>query len=400
MLPLLGHVTTTPDATVEAIVTRTLELTAIPAPTGDEGARADAVAAGLAAAGLEVVHDEVGNVIGRAPGTDPQVPAIVVSAHLDTVFGAEEAVLARRDGDRLLGPGIGDNTVALAVLEVLAEDLAAAAGRSAHLVAGRSGDIPGAGADERSAPARPGRAPAVPLVLVATVGEEGMGDLRGVKHLLRTMPVRGFVALEGHLLDSVVTGGIGAVRLRARHRGRGGHSWGDIGTPSAAHSLVRACTAALDAVPAGRHVNLGVVRAGSTVNAIAESAEVLVDLRDEDAERLERTVAVVVAALERADRGVRAELERVGRRPAGRTPDDDPLVRAVRSARGDVGLPPVTEAAGSTEVNAAFPAGIPAICVGVTRGGDMHRPSEWIEIPPIADGMAMVRALLRRLGAL
>jgi len=366
-----GHVTSAPDAAVERIVATTLELTAIPAPTGAEGPRADAVADRLAAAGLVVARDEVGNVVGRAPGADPRVPAFVLSAHLDTVFGPDQPLEPRRDGDRLLGPGVGDDTVALAALCELARDVAAAAGR-----------------------------PGAPVVLAATVGEEGMGDLRGVKHLLATVAVRGLVALEGHLLDTVVTGGIGAVRLRARHRGPGGHSWGDLGMPSAAHSLVRACAGALAAAPPDRHLNLGVVRAGTTVNAIAEDAEVLVDLRDEDPGRLQATAAAVAAALERCDRGIRAEVERVGHRPAGQTPSDDPLVRAARSARGDVGLPPVAEAAGSTEVNAAFPLGVPAICVGVTRGGDMHRPSEWIEIPPIADGVAMLRALLWRLAAL
>lgn len=363
-----------PDPSVERVVAATCELVTIAAPTGGEQARGAEVAARFRAAGLRVRTDEVGNVLAwRATGEDasfPTAPAIVVSAHLDTVFAADVPLVPRREGERLLGPGIGDNTVAVAALVVLAEELAAGDYEDAH-----------------------------PVVFVATVGEEGLGDLRGAKHLLRTVPVRAYVSLEGHLLDELVVGGIGSVRLRASYRGPGGHSWGDRGTPSAAHVLLRAGAAAVAAVPAGRHVNIGVIGGGTTVNAIAAEAELLVDLRDADAQRLEQTTGLVTAALERTGPGVTATVERIGHRPAGQLSSRDPLVRAARAARADAGLRPATEEIGSTECNAAFPLGIPTVCVGLTRGGDMHRPSEWIEIPPLADGLALVRALLRRLAA-
>ncbi|WP_210496070.1 M20/M25/M40 family metallo-hydrolase [Patulibacter sp. SYSU D01012] len=367
-----------PDpATVEEIVALTLELTAISAPTGAEDQRAQRVAELFAAAGLAVERDAVGNVLAwRAE--DDWSPAdaaassapVVLTGHLDTVFGPEVELAPRRDGDRLLGPGIGDNTVAVATLVVLGRELAAGALGEAQ-----------------------------PLVLAATVGEEGLGDLRGVKHLLGTTPVRAHVSLEGHLLDEVVVGGIGSVRLRARYAGPGGHSWGDRGTPSAADALLRAGVAALDAVPPGRHVNVGVVRAGTAVNAIAAAGELVVDLRDEDEDRLQDTAARVAAALETVGDGVTATVERVGHRPAGRMDDRHPLLRAVRSARGDVGLPPAREDIGSTECNAAYPLGVPTVCVGLTHGGDMHRESEWISVPPLASGLAAVRALVRRLVA-
>ncbi|WP_320668938.1 M20/M25/M40 family metallo-hydrolase [Patulibacter defluvii] len=361
------------DPSVASLVATTLELAAIPAPTGDEGTRADEVDRRLRALGLTPERDPVGNVVARMPlaggrPADPDAPALVVSAHLDTVFGREVALEPRRDGDRLLGPGIGDDTVALAALLTLAEDLVA-------------------------------EPPPTAVVLAATVGEEGLGDLRGAKHLLRHVPTRAFVAVEGHLLDDLVVGGIGALRLQASYRGPGGHSWGDRGTASAAHALLAAGAAALRAVPAGRHVNVGVVEAGTTVNAIAAEARLLVDLRDEDDQRLRRTATLVRRALEAAPRGIHATVEQVGHRPAGRTPHDHPLVRAAREARAAVGLPPAREDAGSTECNAAFPLAIPTVCVGITHGGDMHRTSEWVAIPPIARGLASLRALVRRAAA-
>lgn len=359
-----------PDPAVEDVVALTLELAAIPAPTGFEEARARVVAGLLADAGLEVEGDAAGNVVARVPGAGRDAPAVVVSAHLDTVFGPEVALAPRREGGRLYAPGVGDNTVAVAALVVLARELAAGA-------------------------FGPGR----DVVLAATVGEEGLGDLRGAKHLLRSVPARAYVSLEGHLLDELVVGGIGSVRLRAAYRGPGGHSWGDRDAPSAVHAVLRAGAAALEAVPAGRHVNLGVVRGGTTVNAIAGAAELLVDLRDEDEARLEETARTVERALGRAPEGVEARVERIGHRPAGRMAPDAPLVRAARAARADAGLRPGREDVGSTECNAAFPLGVPTVCVGLTRGADMHRESEWVEIAPLADGLAAARALLHRLVA-
>jgi acetylornithine deacetylase/succinyl-diaminopimelate desuccinylase-like protein len=359
-----------PDPAVDVLVDLTLELCALAAPTGAEAARGDRVAALLVDAGLAVDRDEVGNVVARRPGDDPAADAVVLTGHLDTVFGPDVALDPRRDGGVLRCPGVGDNTVAVAALVVLGRELA-------------SGALGGE----------------TPLVLAATVGEEGLGDLRGAKHLLRTVPAAAFVSLEGHLLDELVVGAIGSVRLRASYAGPGGHSWGDRGTPSAVHALLSAGDAAVRAVPAGRHVNVGVVAGGTTVNAIAAGAELLVDLRDEDEGELEHTALAVEAALRRAPGGVVATVERIGHRPAGRASGGDALVRAARAARADAGLRPAREDIGSTECNAAFPLGIPTVCVGLTRGGDMHRESEWIEVAPLADGLAQVRALLRRLGA-
>jgi acetylornithine deacetylase/succinyl-diaminopimelate desuccinylase-like protein len=357
-----------PDPALDDLVDLTLRLAAIPAPTGAEELRGNAVERLFVAAGLETERDAVGNVLGRLPGTDHREPAVVVSAHLDTVFGPEVELTPRRVGDRLVAPGVGDNTVAVAAVVVLARELAA-------------GSL----------------APDGGLVLAATVGEEGLGDLRGAKHLLRTVPARAFVSLEGHLLDELVVGGIGSVRLRASYAGPGGHSWGDRDAPSAVHAMLEAGAAALRAVPAGRHANFGVAYGGTTVNAVAGAAELLVDLRDEDEGRLEETTRIVMDALRRVPAGITPRIDRIGHRPAGRMRADDPLVRAARAARADAGLRPGREDVGSTECNAAFPVGVPTVCLGLTRGADMHRESEWIAIEPLSDGLAAVRALVRRL---
>lgn len=353
---------------VERVVALTTELTRIPAPTFEEAERGDMVAERFAAAGARVERDAVGNVlafVGGPPGAAAEPPAIL-SAHLDTVFARDVPLDVRREGDATLhGPGVGDDTVAVAALLALAEEL-------------------------RAAP------PARPLLLAATVGEEGLGDLRGAKHLLARVDARAFVAVEGHMLDELQDGAIGSVRLRATFRGPGGHSWGDRGTPSAVHAALRRGAAALDAVPAGRHVNVGTVSGGTTVNAIAQEAALLVDLRDDDERRLAATARAVERALSAVEPSIAVEVERIGHRPAGRSAPDDPLLELVRDARAELGLAPATEEASSTECNAAYAAGVPTTCIGLTRGADAHRPTEHIELPPLRDGLALLRTVARR----
>ncbi|HEY8582443.1 MAG TPA: M20/M25/M40 family metallo-hydrolase, partial [Capillimicrobium sp.] len=206
-------------------------------------------------------------------------PAAVVTAHLDTVFAADTPLAPRRDGDTLHGPGIGDDSLALAALVHLARRLAA-------------------------------EPPRLPVVLAATVGEEGLGDLRGANGVLDAVACHALVALEGHGLDTLQTSGIASARLVARAAGPGGHSWGDQGTPSAVHALVRGLEEALDAAGRG-HLNIGVLEGGTSINTIAAAAEAQLDLRDADDAALDARADTVTAALERHGLAV----ERVGRRP-------------------------------------------------------------------------------------
>ncbi|HZD04077.1 MAG TPA: M20/M25/M40 family metallo-hydrolase, partial [Longimicrobiales bacterium] len=194
-------------ATDERTLRDQCELTEIPAPPFGEASRAERMGELMAAAGLEgVERDREGNVLGRLPGEDVGRP-LVVSAHLDTVFPPGTDVRIRRDGDRLLGPGISDDGRGLAVLLAVARAL---------------GEV--------------GIRPTDPLLFVATVGEEGPGDLRGARHLFREegpgRTARGFVSLDGAGSRRVVVGGLGSRRYRVVVRGPGGHSWVDWGRPN------------------------------------------------------------------------------------------------------------------------------------------------------------------------
>lgn len=268
-----------------------------------------------------------------------------------------------RDGGVLRGPGIGDDSLAVAALIHTARRLSTTP-------------------------------PSRPVVLAATVGEEGLGDLRGARAVLDSVACDAFVALEGHGIESVQTAGIASARLLAVASGPGGHSWGDRGRPSAVHALVQGLGAALDAAEDG-HVNVGVIRGGTSINTIAAGAEAEIDLRDADDSTLDRRVAAVASAL----RGHGLEVRHVGRRPGGHTPSDHPLVLAARAARVAAGLPPAEEIASSTDANAALGRGIPAICVSLTRGAGAHTLDEHVQVAPLREGVAALDALVDALGA-
>jgi tripeptide aminopeptidase len=352
---------------VDALVADALEICAVAAPTFAEGRRAALVGEKLAAAtGFVPATDDAGNLIVRFGPADG--PAAIVAAHLDTVFDAATELHPTRDGDRLRGPGIGDDSLAVAALVHLAQRLAG------HAV------------------------PAHPVVLAATVGEEGLGDLRGARALLDAVACDAFVALEGHGLDAIQVSGIGSARLIATASGPGGHSWSDRGRPSAVHALVDGLARALDAARRDdprAHVNVGVIRGGTSINTIAAGAEAEIDLRDADDAALERRTALVQEALAAAGLSVR----RVGRRPGGVTDPAHPLLAAARAARAAAGLRPADETASSTDANAAMGRGIAAVCVSLTHGAGAHTPDEYVELGPLPGGLRALELLVDALGA-
>jgi tripeptide aminopeptidase len=345
-----------------------VRICAVPAPTFAEGPRAELVAGRLTELGGAPEIDEAGNVLcrfGPAAGE-----AAVFAAHLDTVFGPDQPIEIRRDeaAGRIHGPGIGDNSLGVAGLLGLARRFAA-------------------------------RPPSRPLVLAATVGEEGLGDLRGAKHLLATLPCRAFIALEGAMLDSIRTAGIGSVRYRARVTGPGGHSWGDRGTASAVHGLVQAATRLLaEPAPAGLARNIGRIGGGTSINTIAAAAELELDLRAADPEVLAQAAARARALLEEPADGLEIVVETIGERPSGAIPDAHPLLGAARQARARAGLPPAQEGPSSTDANAAYGRGIPAITIGLTTGAHAHRLDEYIDTGPLAGGWAALEQLALALG--
>ncbi|RAI57411.1 M20/M25/M40 family metallo-hydrolase [Roseicella frigidaeris] len=355
------------DRTVADIVT----LTEIPAPPFGEAARAAAYLGMLRAHGLEEVEqDAVGNVMGRRRGTG-NGRAVVVAAHLDTVFPAGTDVRVRREGTRLFAPGVGDDTRSLAVNLAFLRAMDAAGLRTR--------------AD---------------LLLLGDVGEEGAGDLRGVRHFFTEGRHRGqvdaFLTVDSPEVDRIVIGGIGSKRWRVAFRGPGGHSFGAFGLVNPSYALARAALAlaALPA-PAGSQTTHCVSRigGGTSVNAIPDEVWMEVDLRSRSAEALARleagfldslqaAVAAENAARSTREGGITLALTPIGDRPAGETPPDAPIVRLATAAVAAQGFVPRHEYS-STDANIPMSLGIPAIKIGSGgRGGRAHSLEEWIDVEP------------------
>ena len=355
------------------------ELTEIPAPPFGEGPRGRRMAALMAEAGLERVEtDSVGNVHGWwGPASGAPV---VLSAHLDTIFPAGTDVRVRRSGDRLVGPGISDDGRGLAALLALARAFVHA----------------------RPALARP-------VLFVATVGEEGEGDLRGARHLFRADgPARGahaFLSLDGAGLSRIVSGGLGARRFRITVRGPGGHSWVDWGTPNPIHALAHAVAGFTELALAHEPrttLSVGRWAGGTSVNAIPQDAWVELEVRSESLVEIDRLDARIRGGAATALAGAnasangrgRAELgiEVIGDRPAGATDPQHPLVRAAIAATHTVGgVPELTVS--STDSNIPMSLGIPAITLGAGgEAGLAHTSAEWYRNEGGPDGI--VRGLL------
>jgi len=341
-----------------AIAADAVALAELPGGTGHEHVRIDWLQRRLAQAPGSRCVDGVGNLVWTF-GPPPFRLAVLV--HVDDVFGEATARgVTQRDG-WLCGPGIGDNAIAVATAAAVAERALAGSGP-------------------------------VPLAVVFTVGEEGLGGLRGARHACRELAPGAVLALEGHGCDRIFTTAVGSLRVRFTVTGPGGHSWWDRGRPSAVHDLVRLLHGmiATTRLP----VNVGLVDGGTGVNAIAGRASATVEWRGTDQAALDRQDAAL------ADLGIspglRLSMERVDSRPAGSVPLTHPLVAAVLRARRSVGLP-ATAADGSTDANAALAAGIPAVALGCCAGQDMHAPSERIRADTIGTGARQLRAVLEEI---
>ena len=376
----------------EVTLARQAALCAIPAPTGAEGRRAAHVAELFRAVGLhDVAIDEVGNVYGWTAreggrGNGEGAAPVVLSAHLDTVFGPEVNVAVARRGQRLEGPGISDNARGLAALVAVAEAMVVTRVPTAR-----------------------------PVLFAATVGEEGSGDLRGVKYLLNGKRETGngkpaaFIALDGAGLERVVHRALGSKRYRVTFRGPGGHSWAAFGVANPANAVGRATALLADlpsrAAPPAPRTTCAVVRlgGGTGLNSIPQEAWLDLDLRSEDPKALAQLDVTVRAALDRAldDENRRRapgtppltlEHQPVGDRPSGVTPRTHPLVLAAVAANRVLGRD-AELASASTDANVPIALGIPAIALGAGgKAGDAHLATEWYENTEGALGI--VRALL------
>jgi acetylornithine deacetylase/succinyl-diaminopimelate desuccinylase-like protein len=368
----------------EHLLRTQIALSEIPAPTGEEQARGAAVSSRFTALGLtDVRTDDVGNVLGMRAGTSNDQP-VVMCAHLDTIFPAGTPVGVVRDGTHLSGPGIVDNSRGLAVMLALAEAI-----------------------DGRRLRTRR------PIVFAATVGEEGAGDLRGVKHLFSnfaSLP-SACIALDGAGDDRIVTRALGARRFRVTFRGDGGHSWASFGVPNPVHAA-GAAASKLASLPLPRapRTTLSVCRIGGgiSVNAIPEDAWLEVDLRSSSSDVLTRCaeeIRLAVRAAVREENGRRTpgtsplsyDIATIGDRPCGELDARHPLVHAVMSATEAIGRSPELATA-STDANIPLSMGIPAIAIGAGgRGGGVHTPSEWYDNTHGSLGVA--RALTVLVGA-
>ncbi len=372
--PQIAQALDAASAWLPKVVEEALTLHAIPATTFSEHERGAALCARFAQCGLrDVAQDQIGNVYACTPGADPEAPAVMVSAHLDTVFPPGASLIARREADTIHAPGIGDNSVGLASLCTLAGLL------DAHAIR-----------------------PAADLWWVATVGEEGLGNLRGMRRAMEQLRERVGLAIiiEGMSLGRVYHAGLSVQRLRIETQGEGGHSWLHYGRPSAIHHIIRIGEAILSqvAVPAEPRssINIGLIDGGTSVNTIAAEASMTVDLRSEDPSTLERLSERVVSIVEShpRDDDLSITVSVVGERPGAVLSANHPLPQAAAAALEYVGEGGACFDIGSTDANVPLAMRIPSVCVGVTHGGNAHRVDEFIQVTPIVPGLKALLLLV------
>jgi acetylornithine deacetylase/succinyl-diaminopimelate desuccinylase-like protein len=369
-----------------------LEVLAIPAPPFGEAARAAWFLERFSALGLADPHiDDAGNVLALLPAAESRdnQQVILLSAHLDTVFPAGTCIEPAEDGERILAPGACDNAAGLTALLALAAAL-----RDAKI------------------------APPAPVLFAANVGEEGEGDLRGMRHLFTKSPyasrICAAIALEGAGSSAIVTRALASRRFRVTVTGPGGHAWTDAGAPNPILALARGMLA-LEGIPqtaADPHhihprttLNVGQIAGGSAINAIPESVSAWIDLRSTDPEQLRAAEAAMRESLElwirhppsrpvlqAPEAQLSLSVEVIGDRPGGELTEDSTLLDTVRAV--DRHLHIHTEPGlGSTDANIPLSLGVPAIAIGTGgMGGGIHTLNEWYD--PTGREIALRRVLL------
>jgi acetylornithine deacetylase/succinyl-diaminopimelate desuccinylase-like protein len=355
------------DSHTDRILEEAVRICQIASPTFDEGERAAYVRERFAALGLKDVSiDAAGNSRGRRPGAGPG-PAVAVITHLDTVFPRGTDLTVKRQDGRLAAPGLGDNSISIAAVLGILQALEAAGVRT-------GGD----------------------LYFAATTGEEGLGDLKGMRAFMPEVRERvgAVLIVDGFTLGRLVHEAVGSRRYKVTYTARGGHSWSHFPSPSAIHILGRAIAdiSRLE-VPAEPKTtfNVGVIKGGTTINTIAAEADMLVDMRSLDRQclmDLERRVLAIVERQAKEGDG-QAKPELVGDRPAGVIPPDHPLVQTCSAIYQAFGITTHSNPA-STEANIPLSLGIPAVCLSVTQGENEHRLDEYIEAGPLPTGVKVV----------
>jgi acetylornithine deacetylase/succinyl-diaminopimelate desuccinylase-like protein len=343
-----------------------LQVCRIPAPTFLEGQRADWMVEQLRALGWDARIDRGGNVNATL---EPRGPLVALTAHLDTVLAPRHPDDIRVDADGTLrGPGVSDNGAGLAALLAIARIWTACANLHEN------------GAS---------------LALVANVGEEGEGNLSGMRFLCRQSPlasrIRSFLVLDGPATDHITAHALASRRFEINFAGPGGHSWSDFGTANPVHSLSRAITAFVDHPATSRagartSYNFGVIEGGSTVNSIPAEARTKVDIRSESVARIEELANLLSSCVEssvqleneRSTAGrVSARTREIGFRPGGKLSEDAPILRSIRAVDAHLGIRSHVDCA-STDANIPLSMNLPAVSIGAGgQGGGAHTPAEW-----------------------
>ncbi len=364
-----------------------LEMVRIPAPSFAESERAAWFVERFRALGLRNVHlDEEGNVLGERTGSggsdgdEAGRSMLLLSAHLDTVFPAGTNCEPREEGPRIFAPGASDNAAGLTALLAIAAALEFAAIQ-----------------------------PQVSILFAANVGEEGEGDLRGMRHIFTCGKFRdriaAAIALEGSGSSTVVTRALGSLRLRVTITGPGGHSWTDAGAPNPilllSRALIDAASIALPTQPRTT-LNAGQISGGTSINSIPESATALLDLRSTHPAQIRSSAVELYASIRQTVETANAEnashspaqlsIETIGERPAASLPDESPLLETVRAVDRHLTLRTETRI-GSTDANLPLSLQIPAIALGCGgTGGGIHTLGEWYD--PTGRETALRRILL------
>ena len=344
-----------------------IQIQQIPAPTFAEGPRGEFVRDLFLKEKLkDVSMDSLGNVFARLPGKQKKAKELIVSAHLDTVFPPSINLQIKKEAQRVIAPGIGDNSLGVAALFGIIWSLC-----------------------ERDV------MPKQDVWFVANVGEEGLGDLRGMRGVVERFgaDVLGYLVLEGLALGHVYHKAIGVKRYRITAKTAGGHSWSDYGQPSAVHELASLVTQ-LTAFRLPREprttMNIGTISGGTGINVLAAEAKCELDLRSEDPQALTKLVHQVEDLLIGASReGVKITAEVIGERPAGEIPAEHEFVQLAVNCTREQGMKAILTA-GSTDANIPLSENIPAVVMGITTGGGAHTVNEFIDVKPIELGMAGV----------
>jgi acetylornithine deacetylase/succinyl-diaminopimelate desuccinylase-like protein len=368
-----------------------LQICRIPAPTFFEQGRAEWLRAQFEAWGWKAKLDRAGNVIASF-GEEDRTRPFLVSAHLDTVYapGRPEEVFIAPDG-RFVGPGVSDNGAGLAALMVLARVLA----ETPEL-----------------------RQIAESTLLAANVGEEGEGNLSGMRYLCRPSVslagVRAFLVLDGPSIDHITAQALASRRFEIAFTGPGGHSWNDSGTPNPVHAISAAVSTFSQFLEnrsgaerkARLSYNFGIIEGGSSINSIPASARAKLDLRSEDPLVLEELTALLSSAVEaglerenRTARGARlsAKIKELGSRPGGRLPQDSALLSTIRAVDSHLNIRSKVDCA-STDANVPLSLGLPAVSIGAGgQGGGAHTREEWYQPDGRETGLRRILLILASL---